>query len=134
MAIHPQESINSFDIILNELLAQKRTLSRQVIVPTAFTSADHRKMFEQATGQNFEPKEDSFYKSKAWLDLRYRVLNKYGHRCQLCGANNSQSSLHFDHIKPRSKYPHLELEFDNQQVLWEKCNFGKSNKYEDDFR
>lgn len=134
MAIHPQESINSFDIILNELLSQKRILSRQVIVPTAFTSADHRRMFEQATGKDYEAKEDSFYKSKAWLDLRYRVLNKYGHRCQLCGANNSQSSLHVDHIKPRSKYPHLELEFDNLQVLCEKCNFGKSNKYEDDFR
>ncbi|RYZ77711.1 MAG: hypothetical protein EOP05_00795 [Proteobacteria bacterium] len=43
-------------------------------------------------------------------------------------------AMHVDHIKPRSKYPHLELEFSNLQVLCRQCNFGKSNKYEDDFR
>ncbi|RYZ77144.1 MAG: HNH endonuclease [Proteobacteria bacterium] len=49
-------------------------------------------------------------------------------------CRSAQGSMHVDHIKPRSKYPHLELEFSNIQVLCPPCNFGKSNKYEDDFR
>lgn len=135
MAIHPQEKIKSFDVILHELLTSKRELSRQVIVPTAFTSKDHRDMFERATGKEFEVNDkDPFYKSQKWRDLRYRVLSKYGHKCQLCGATKNQHTLHVDHIKPRSKYPELELDFDNLQVLCEVCNMGKSNRYEDDFR
>jgi hypothetical protein len=42
--------------------------------------------------------------------------------------------MHVDHIKPRSKYPDLELSRQNLQVLCEDCNLGKSNKYEDDWR
>ena len=71
---------------------------------------------------------------QAWRELRYRALDKYGRRCQKCGATQAEASLPVDHIKPRSKYPELELEFDNLQVLCRECNMGKSNKYEDDYR
>ena len=33
--------------------------------------------------------------------------------------------LHVDHIKPRSKFPELELSLDNTQVLCADCNLGK---------
>lgn len=39
-----------------------------------------------------------------------------------------------DHIKPRSKYPHLELVFNNLQILCKNCNQGKSNIDETDWR
>ena len=42
--------------------------------------------------------------------------------------------MHVDHIKPRSKFPDLELEFDNLQILCKACNLGKSNKDQTDFR
>jgi 5-methylcytosine-specific restriction endonuclease McrA len=42
--------------------------------------------------------------------------------------------MHVDHIKPRSKYPALELAEDNLQVLCELCNIGKSNTNETDWR
>jgi 5-methylcytosine-specific restriction endonuclease McrA len=42
--------------------------------------------------------------------------------------------IHIDHIKPRSKYPELELEFDNLQVLCATCNVKKSNIDETDYR
>lgn len=60
--------------------------------------------------------------------LRYKVLQRDGHRCRSCGrspANESGVKLHIDHIKPWSKGGETTL--DNLQVLCEKCNYGKSN-------
>ena len=74
----------------------------------------------------------AFFRSRAWLDIRYQVIRKYGRTCMACGATGGQ--VHVDHIKPRTTHPHLELEFDNLQVLCRACNFGKSNKWTDDFR
>lgn len=78
----------------------------------------------------------AFYLSREWRDLRYRVFKKYGFDCMACGRNKKNHGviIHIDHIKPRSKHPELELNFDNLQVLCEDCNLGKGNKYEDDFR
>lgn len=76
-----------------------------------------------------------FYKSWAWTALRMKVLKVYGRRCQCCGASPENGAvIQDDHIKPRSKFPELELEFDNLQVLCQECNRGKSNVLTDDFR
>jgi 5-methylcytosine-specific restriction endonuclease McrA len=74
----------------------------------------------------------SFYTSDEWLKLRYQALKKYGKTCMLCGE--VKGPVHVDHIKPRSKYPQLALDFDNLQILCVKCNLGKSNTDETDFR
>lgn len=132
IAVH--NKFQTFDQILHELLSSKRELSRKVIVPTSFNAKDRQQLFERTTNRPFKHEKDKFYRSKAWVELRYQVLNKYGHRCQKCGATKQEASMHVDHIKPRSKYPHLELDFDNMQVLCRDCNMGKSNKYEDDYR
>lgn len=83
-----------------------------------------------------EKQRDSqrFFKSREWRQLRYDVLKLHGRKCQCCGATPETAVLHVDHIKPRSKYPELQLSIDNLQVLCEDCNFGKSNLHEDDFR
>lgn len=71
----------------------------------------------------------SFYASKAWRDLRYRALTMYGAVCACCGASPSTGAvLHVDHIKPRSKFPELEMEIENLQVLCADCNMGKGNR------
>lgn len=76
-----------------------------------------------------------FYKSPAWRELRYEALLKYGCKCMACGSTpESGAILHVDHIKPRSKFPHLRLDINNLQILCEPCNMGKSNKDETDFR
>lgn len=70
---------------------------------------------------------DGFYDSEAWMELRYRVLRKYGAICQCCGCRGTpKNPIHVDHIKPRSRWPELQLEFSNLQVLCRKCNLGKS--------
>lgn len=76
--------------------------------------------------------KENFYRSRAWLDLRYRTLRDYGKKCMACGATGV--TMHVDHIKPKSIYPELALDPNNMQVLCEDCNRGKSNRYEDDFR
>lgn len=79
-------------------------------------------------------KSDEFLESWEWTNLRYRVLQFHGRKCQCCGAQPPAVVLHVDHIKPRSLYPELAMEFDNLQVLCAACNKGKSNKHFEDFR
>lgn len=74
----------------------------------------------------------NFYRSRKWLALRFDVLLRHGRTCMLCGVNAKPS--HIDHIKPRSKYPELELDINNLQVLCHDCNMGKSNRDQTDFR
>lgn len=73
-----------------------------------------------------------FYDSEAWQRLRYQALKLYGRICLLC--KTTKGEMHVDHIKPRSKYPELELDINNLQVLCRSCNLGKSNRDETDWR
>lgn len=77
-----------------------------------------------------------FYNSAEWRKLRARVLEKYECRCMMCGRSPKDHGIvvHVDHIKPRSKYPELALEFSNLQILCEDCNMGKGNRYDTDYR
>jgi 5-methylcytosine-specific restriction endonuclease McrA len=74
----------------------------------------------------------SFYHSKDWLFLRYEALKKLPKKCACCAK--TEGEMHVDHIKPRSKYPELELDFNNLQILCRDCNLGKSNLDETDWR
>lgn len=76
-----------------------------------------------------------FYKTPRWIKLRYLVLREYGKRCCMCGRTPDDGvAIQVDHIKPRSKYPDLQWNWDNLQVLCRDCNLGKSNYYTDDWR
>lgn len=76
-----------------------------------------------------------FYMTREWRELRYEALKINGGKCQLCGCGRAEGKkIHVDHIKPRSKYPELELDLTNLQVLCEDCNLGKSNRDETDWR
>ena len=81
-----------------------------------------------------QPTQIDFYQSKAWFELRVNALITYDRACCLCGASGKGVQLHVDHIKPRSKYPHLALDLTNLQILCKACNIGKSNKHTDDWR
>lgn len=86
---------------------------------------------ERHDGKKKNKKEVDFYKSWDWKKLRYETLKKYGAMCMLCG---SDYRIVVDHIKPRSRFPELELDPDNMQVLCNECNMGKGNKDYTDFR
>lgn len=71
-------------------------------------------------------KDDAFFSSREWKEVRYFALQRAGGACQCCGAKASDGiQLHADHIKPRYKFPHLALDPDNIQCLCGDCNIGK---------
>lgn len=79
-------------------------------------------------------KDDDFYKSREWRQLRYLALRN-SNGCQCCGAQAKDGVLlHVDHVKPRYKFPQLALCLDNLQVLCEDCNLGKGAWDETDWR
>jgi hypothetical protein len=68
----------------------------------------------------------AFYRSDEWLRIRYLALKNTDGRCCCCGISAKDGAiLHVDHIKPRSRYPELELDLDNLQILCQFCNTGK---------
>lgn len=73
-----------------------------------------------------------FYTSEAWRMLRYRVIVTYGKMCMACGETRGRIDV--DHIKPRSRYPELQFDFNNLQILCESCNLGKKAWDETDWR
>jgi 5-methylcytosine-specific restriction endonuclease McrA len=86
--------------------------------------------------RTYRPKsDDSFHKSLEWRSLRYQAMKNCDGKCQLCGASKHDGiRLHVDHIKPRSKFPHLALVLDNLQVLCDDCNIGKGAWDDSDWR
>ena len=79
---------------------------------------------------------DEFYASDEWQRLRFKALQASDGCCCLCGRNRREHGvvLHVDHIKPRSKYPELQLNINNLHILSADCNLGKSNTDETDYR
>ena len=71
--------------------------------------------------------KDRFYTSREWYELRYQALKLSRGCCELCGAvgGDPNNPLHVDHIKPRARYPELELKLTNLQILCRACNMGK---------
>lgn len=61
--------------------------------------------------------------------MRYDILRRDGFRCQICGASQKDGvTLHVDHIVPVSKGGRSVPS--NLRTLCERCNKGKSNKYD----
>ena len=106
----------------------KREIAHQFLTDEEKAGVLHR------PGRKKRKENNAFYESREWMALRYLVLKQYGRRCMVCGASGARTSIHVDHIKPRSKYPELELDRSNLQVLCRACNIGKSNIDETDWR
>ncbi|GEA09168.1 hypothetical protein KUL42_39290 [Alteromonas sp. KUL42] len=76
-----------------------------------------------------------FYSTKRWLALRFKAIEKYGPHCMCCNRSaNDGVRIDVDHVYPRSKFPELEHELANLQILCNLCNIGKSNIVIKDFR
>ncbi|MBP3930229.1 MAG: HNH endonuclease [Peptostreptococcaceae bacterium] len=61
---------------------------------------------------------------------RYSVLERAGFKCQCCGSKplkNNDVVLHIDHIIPHSLGGSDSI--DNLQVLCDKCNLSKQNRF-----
>lgn len=112
-----------------------KIFAKEIGEPLSFTKRFCRKwlvdLYHSDKYDEFKRGEVYFYTSPEWLKLRKLVLKKYGEVCMKCGGNKI---ICVDHIKPRSLYPELELDFDNMQVLCSACNLSKSNRNTIDYR
>lgn len=80
-------------------------------------------------------KSADFYLDGKWRVLRYEVLMDRGAKCEACGSTPKDGfKMHVDHIKPRSKFPQLQYDKNNLQILCEPCNMGKGAWDETDWR
>lgn len=79
---------------------------------------------------------DKFYASRAWHALRYKILKKYGGRCQACGATAADGEkMVVDHIHSLFNHWDRRLDETNLQCLCNSCNlFGKGRHDETDWR
>ena len=64
-----------------------------------------------------------FESSNEWKGLRAKFMRDNTQVCVKCGATDH---LNVDHIKPKSKYRHLALEWSNLQILCWSCNKAKA--------
>ena len=64
--------------------------------------------------------------------LRYQVLERDGGVCVLDGEGPPEFTLHMDHIVPLSRGGTTTL--DNLQTLCSRCNLGKGNRDDTDWR
>ena len=64
--------------------------------------------------------------------IRYNVLKRAKHRCELCGGHEDQVALHVDHIIPRSRGGPDDIS--NFQALCMTCNTNKRDTDDTDFR
>lgn len=72
---------------------------------------------------------ESFYQSAEWKAARKDVIARQGKICRACRKSIiDESDLTVDHIKPRSKYPSLQLAPSNLEVLCRSCNSAKGNR------
>lgn len=90
--------------------------------------------FERQRARDARVAYYAFYDTPEWQRLRYKTLVKFDGTCCACNCRLIRGRMHVDHIKPRSKYPELELDPNNLQVLCEDCNYGKGNLDETDWR
>ncbi|MGQ4666517.1 HNH endonuclease [Metabacillus halosaccharovorans] len=64
-----------------------------------------------------------FYKSKEWLSLRGKALDRDNNECQMCklkGKYKQAENVH--HIKEVKTHPELALSLDNLQCLCIRCH------------
>ena len=130
MAIHPKLGDSSFDVHMDRLLENKRKQAYDIIAPslTEASKSEKEQLYRDLGGKGSPEhyKPDAFYKSDRWRSLRQQCIARYGSICMNPHCR-SQESIEVDHVLPRSKYPHLEYELENLQVLCRSCNLRKSD-------
>lgn len=119
----------------DEKYAARVIIARQLMPELPAPPRPHTKPSSGSRWKETKAVNKEFYFSDEWRTLRYKALRQHGGCCQCCGNRAMPGNpLHVDHIKPRSKYPELELELNNLQVLCADCNLGKRAWDETDWR
>lgn len=118
-------------VVCKNCRRQRRTKATRRYFTHGFCTKRCEAAFRLRSVRSWPEKKD-FYLSRGWIELRYKILKSRGRTCSAC--KTTDGVMHVDHIKPRSKYKHLELTESNLQVLCKACNEGKGAWDETDWR
>jgi 5-methylcytosine-specific restriction endonuclease McrA len=106
-------------ILILQLITRKPRARRRLLIDEKV-----RRLAEQ---RRLEIEERQiFYASAEWSMLRKRAISEQGRMCAMCKKYiEDEVDITVDHIRPRSKSPHLALSEYNLQVLCRRCNSRK---------
>jgi hypothetical protein len=107
-------------VIVGILTNPRRERRKQVELRIQELAEERKRKIEEA---------QSFYSSPEWLKLREQVIREEGRVCAQCGRHiKNDNDVTVDHIRPRTKYPHLALSRENLRVLCRRCNSRKKDR------
>jgi len=107
-------------VIVGILANPRRERRKQVEVRIGELAEERKKKIEEA---------QLFYSSPEWVRLREQVIKEEGRVCAQCGRLiKDDNDVTVDHIRPRTKYPHLALSRENLHVLCRRCNSRKKDR------
>ena len=108
-------------LLINGILANpRRERKRQVKLRIQELAEERKRNIEEAK---------LFYSSPEWLKIREQVIKEEGRTCVQCGRLIKKANdVTVDHIRPRSKYPHLAFNRENLRVLCRRCNSQKKDR------
>jgi 5-methylcytosine-specific restriction endonuclease McrA len=131
--VNKNRLIRNPHLLKNRMLFEIFLKENELEVPVEFSGPEKYIIHLYTVGGHeiFRDNRETFYLSKRWRSVRARILKLFGNKCMKCGSENHIS---VDHILPRSKYPHLELDVTNLQVLCRSCNSQKGNRSRKDYR
>lgn len=134
--------------VCNNVKLQPR-LNIQILLSAKYISPKGKNAYEKHKNYSYEKVREMYLKTKEMADakenfekqkklerlkmtdsLRYDILKRDGYKCQICGVTAKEGAkLHVDHIKPIAKGGKTVPE--NLQTLCDRCNLGKSDKYDE---
>ena len=124
-----KDTVWIMELFLNPNQNKINSAKRKLINKTPVNNKKQKIKLKAKLDKDFKNK---FYFSKKWKKLRRKIHSNWDRSCMKCGCRDE--IMHVDHIKPRSKYRHLQLDPFNMQILCKDCNYEKSNKNCNDYR
>lgn len=106
-------------ILMLQLITRKPRAKRRLLID--------EKVRQLAEQRRLEIEERQiFYASAEWSMLRKKAISEQGRICAMCKKYiEDEADITVDHIRPRSKSPHLALSEYNLQILCRQCNSRK---------
>tara|TARA_B100001971_G_C17919247_1_gene396879 strand:- start:102 stop:620 length:519 start_codon:yes stop_codon:yes gene_type:complete len=104
----------------------------QVLVSAWLERRRNRRMTAARSGSDHGSSQETAVRPHIPAGLRYEVLERDGGVCVVDGEGPPEQTLHIDHIVPLSRGGTTTL--DNLQTLCSRCNQGKGNRYNTDWR
>lgn len=94
--------------------------------------------WKSLANENWTPTYNDDFRGKIKTDVHDSLLHEQGYICCYCGMRVTRDTSHFEHLKPRSAYPELALDYRNlliscqtKRTQSEHCAYKKDDWYDE---